>query len=229
MPSRARSPGLGGAYYTTDLTLANTSGGDVTYILKFLGNQVDGMQGPENTFVLEKGKSVTFPDVLKSVFGIDEGFGAIQVALRVNTSLPPHSLAIQAQTSTPGDGGTFGQSVPAVAEGQFIDDLIPRSIVGVREDASFRTNLILANARETETEVDITLISRDGVVLASRRVVLQPLEMTQFTRAARELGVSTDIVGGRILLSTPTISGAFAAYAALIDNVTNDPRTLLPQ
>ncbi len=53
--------------------------------------------------------------------------------------------------------------------------------------------------------------------------------MTQVTRAVRDMGVSGDITGARLVLSTPTGGGAFAAYASVIDNATNDPRTLLPK
>jgi hypothetical protein len=34
---------------------------------------------------------------------------------------------------------------------------------------------------------------------------------------------------GRISVSTATPGGLVAAYASVIDNVTNDPRTLLPR
>jgi hypothetical protein len=53
--------------------------------------------------------------------------------------------------------------------------------------------------------------------------------MTQVTRVARELGVSANVSGARLVLSTPGAGGAFAAYASVIDNLTNDPRTLLPR
>ena len=52
--------------------------------------------------------------------------------------------------------------------------------------------------------------------------------MTQLTRVAAILGVPTlDL--GRLAVSTPTPGGLVAAYASVIDNVTNDPRTLLPR
>ena len=53
--------------------------------------------------------------------------------------------------------------------------------------------------------------------------------MTQVARVVRELGVSSDVSGARLVLSTPTAGGAFAAYASVIDARTNDPRTLLPR
>ena len=53
--------------------------------------------------------------------------------------------------------------------------------------------------------------------------------MTQLTRVVRVLGVAADTAGARLVLATPTAGGAFAAYASVIDNTTNDPRTLLPR
>ena len=37
------------------------------------------------------------------------------------------------------------------------------------------------------------------------------------------------VSGARLVLSTPTAGGAFAAYASVIDEKTGDPRTLLPR
>ncbi len=99
----------------------------------------------------------------------------------------------------------------------------------MREDASFRTNLILANGTEAPVDVDVSLVSEAGAVLGSRRWSLLPLGMTQVSRVVRELGVSADVSGARLVLSTPTAGGAFAAYASVIDARTNDPRTLLPR
>jgi hypothetical protein len=53
--------------------------------------------------------------------------------------------------------------------------------------------------------------------------------MTQVTRVVRDLGVAADVSGARLILSTATAGGSFAAYASVIDAVTNDPRTLLPR
>ena len=235
VPSTARAAGAGGAFYTTDLTVANAGAADTTVQLKFLGHDGDGRGGVEKSFPLAAGRSTTFSDVLGSVFGREADYGAIRV-----TSASPSVRAL-AQTSTPGFGGTFGQSVPASMAGDLVVVGTPRSIVAVREDGSFRTNLILANATEASVDVDYTLYAADGTVLlaplpgrkagiqsASGRVTLAPLGMTQVSRVVRNLGVSGDVSGARLVLSTATAGGKFAAYASVIDNVTNDPRTLLP-
>ena len=228
LPSSAHSPGAGGAFYTTSLSIGNRGSAEAKYTLKFLGNNSDGTTGPESAqFVLGGNQSVTYDDVLASVFGQGDGaYGAIRVSADVAT------LSILGQTGTPDPtrpGGTFGQSVPAFGAGDLITTGAVRSIVGIREDGSFRTNLILTNAGTADVKVTGTLLSSSGVVLGAGDWTLPPLGMTQVTRVVRDLGVTANIRDAQILLTTSTSGGSFAAYASVIDNVTNDPRTLLPR
>ncbi len=82
-------------------------------------------------------------------------------------------LVVLGQTSTPGFGGTFGQSVPAMELQDLISAGKPRSIVAVRDDASFRTNLILCGTTEfVSVDVDVTLVGPDGTVLGTKRYTL---------------------------------------------------------
>ena len=224
LPSSARASGLGGAFYSTDLAVSNTGAAEATLTLKFLGHDADGTGGAERSFSLAAGKGVTYTDVLGSVFGVTSGYGAIRVASSTT------SLAVSGQTWTPAaGGGTFGQSVPAFGDADLIRPGSARTILGIREDALFRTNLILASASAAPLDIDLSLVAESGATLASRRIPLPPLGMTQVTRVVRELGVADGVAGARLLLSTPTAGGAFAAYASLIDATTNDPRTLLPR
>jgi hypothetical protein len=223
LPSSAHAPGSGGAFFTTDLTIANTGAGDVTYTLKFLGNNTDGRPGAERTFTLAAGRSASYRDFLGTVFSLTNAFGAV----RISASAP--TLAILSQTSTPFASGTVGQVIPVAPGSEFITAGTSRSIVGVRENASFRTNLVLANATEVPLDVDVAVVDESGAPLASQRFSLPPLGMTQATRVVRAIGLGGDVNGARLVLSTPTPGGAFVAYASLIDNGTNDPRTLLPK
>jgi hypothetical protein len=54
LPSSARLAGLGGAFYTTDLTVANTGVLPATVVLKFLGNGIDGSSGPERSVSIRR-------------------------------------------------------------------------------------------------------------------------------------------------------------------------------
>jgi hypothetical protein len=223
LPSSARWPGEGGAFWTTDLTVANTGDAEAKVYLRFLGHDADGRGGEERSFPLSPGVSTTRPDLLGTVFGFGEAWGGVQLR-----SASP-SLVATSQSSTRGGGGTFGQSVPLVPEAELIRSGATRTILAVREDAAFRTNLVLANATEAPLLVDVSLVSEGGTPLGSRRYELLPLGMTQRTHVVRELGVAAEVSGARLVLATPTAGGAFAAYASVIDAKTNDPRTLLPR
>jgi hypothetical protein len=228
LPSSAKAPGKGGAYYTTSISIGNRGNAEARYKLKFLGNNGDGTTGPESAeFVLGPNQSVTYNDVLGSVFAQGDGsYGAIRLAANVG------SLSVLGQTSTPDPtrpGGTFGQSVPAFGASEWITSGNIRSIVGIREDSSFRTNLVLTNAGTTEITISGTLLSTSGAVLGTKSWTLPPLGMIQDGPIAPNMGATGAVVDAQLLLSTSTTGGSFAAYAAVIDNVTNDPRTLLPK
>lgn len=222
VPSSARSPGAGGSFYTSDLVLANP-GGDATVTVRFLGHDRDGRAGEAASFVLAAGASRTFSDVLSSLFGEAEAWGALLV------SSEEPSLIVLAQTSTPSGSGSFGQSVPAFGDGERLSAGGSRTIAGVRENASFRTNLVLSNAGDVVAEVDVALLGEDGETLARKRFVLPPFGMTQVTRVVRDLGFSGIVAGGRLVVSTSSAGASLAVYASLVDNTTNDPRTLLPR
>lgn len=225
VPSTAHASGAGGAFYTTDVTLANGDPADAGVTLRFLGHDQDGTAGPERDVVVKAGATLRFRDVLGGLFGIPAGYGA----LLVKSSSP--GLVVSSETSTPAPGGgTFGQSVPAFPASAFARPGSSRWLGGIRDDASFRTNLVLANPTDVPVTVHVELRSAAAAPLGSGDWLLPPHGMTQAGRVVETLlGPGIPLPDGQLVLSTPTPGGAFVAYAAVIDNVTNDPRTLLPQ
>jgi hypothetical protein len=221
VPASARSQGRGGSFYTTELTISNTGTVDATVEVRFLGHGHDGRTGPLATLQIAAGASVTISDVLDELFGVASGYGALRISSNVTT------LVVEAATSTPAaDDGTFGQGHGGMGRDDLGREGRSRSIAGVRGDDDFRTNLAITNATERSLDVDVVLRSREGAELGRQRHHLEPLEMRQLDDAPHVLGGQGAITGARIVLSTPTPGGAFAALATLIDNRTNDPRVL---
>ena len=109
LPSSAHAQGANNAFYTTALTVTNTGSVAANLTLKFLGHDQDGRTGAEVTRVVPAGQTVTYDDVLSSLFGVSGGFGAIRIVADTN------NLKVVSQTSTPPPSGvgTFGQAVPA--------------------------------------------------------------------------------------------------------------------
>lgn len=229
LPSAARFVlGAGGTQWMTSITVANPSAAGAVVRFKFLGHDADGTAGPETDYAVNAGAVDFFGLALLPLFGIPEGYGAIRI-----TSTTA-GLAIQSETWTPGPGstigfggGTLGQTVPALGLPDFAT-AVPKTLVPIREDDAFRTNLVLANATEIPVTAHLSLFEADGTLIGGRDIDLPPLGMTQINHIASALGAATLFVG-RISVSTTTPGGLVAAYASVIDNATNDPRTILPR
>ena len=224
LPSSARSPGAGGTFFTTELTLSNPGAFAAEVEVRFASHDGDGSGGPARSVALAAGASRRWSDVLGTLFSIDEGWGALHVTSASG------GIVASGQTTTPAaGGGTYGQSVPAAGPAEWIGRGAPRSIPGIREDASFRTNLVVANPGVSEVVVALELVAEDGARLGAGTVTLPPLGMTQLSRVARVLGAEGDVAGARLVLEPAAAGGTVAAYAVLIDAATGDSRTLLPR
>jgi hypothetical protein len=227
LPSTAHLSGAGGAFWTSDVTVHNRSGAAASFTLKFLGNNADGRGGPEKTFSISANQTITYADVLASVFGVSSGWGALQMLSTTD------QLAMRSRTFTPAaGGGSFGQAVPGVQDRNLLSDATtPRAVlIGLREDASYRTNLVLANGSPVQVTLVVTATGSDGTALGSKSYTLPPLGMTQassFLLQPEFGGQSRTDASAAIQSATP--GGSFTAYATVIDNVTNDPSTVLPQ
>jgi photosystem II stability/assembly factor-like uncharacterized protein len=217
LPSSAHSNGANGAFYTTNVAVANVGAAPASFTMKFLGNNQDGSSGPEQTFNLESGKSVTYLDVLGSVFHQTSGFGAIRI------TSDTASLNVVSVTSTAGFGGTLSQTIPAVFSSNLIPAGSSRSILYIREGDGFRSNLVLASNADVSTTVDAALVSPAGATLAAKSYPVLPNGMTQINRIVRDMGFSGSITGARLVLSSSTPNAAFTAFASVIDEITNDP------
>ena len=219
LTSSARVQGAG-AFWQTDLSIRNTGTSSANVTMKFLGHSGDGRGGPERYATILAGQTQTWRDILGGLFGLSSEYGPILVR---STSA---SLAILGQTWTAGGAGTYGQSVPVLATGELIG-ATPRSILGVRQDTFFRTNLMLANATESTASVTIQLVSTGGTVLATKTVSIGPLSRAQYN-VGTDFGY-TNLSDAVFVISSPTAGAAVGAYASVIDSGTADPRTLLPR
>lgn len=117
--------------------------------------------------------------------------------------------------------------VPAPPPPPLIAGGSTKTIIGIRENSSFRTNLILSNGFESPTDVSVALYLDDGTLASTKSYYLEPLSIHQVTQVVRDMGNGTDVSWARLVV-TPS-PGAVAAYATVIDNRTNDDRTLWPQ
>lgn len=218
LPSSARVQGAG-AFWTTDLTVANSGTSSTSVAIKFLGHEGSGVSGQERFYTIPARGTSTWPDVLGLMFTRDADYGPILIR---STST---SIVAQGQTWTASpSGGSYGQSVPAISAAEAAGTT-PRTIAGVRQDAQFRTNIVLANMKESEAAVALTVLLSDGTIANIYNTTLGPLGFKQ-VNLANDLGI-TNFSGGSVVVSSSTNGAQVAAYASVIDSTTADPRTIL--
>jgi len=226
VPTAARVGGAHGSFWTTDLTVHNRGPEAATATLRFLGNGDDTRGLPQTTLALDANQSVTIPDVLASAFGLGEAFGALEVVSGSG------ALVVRSRTSSGGLEGSVGDNVPGVPRRAFFGDQTSPSpvLTGLREDEAFRSNLVLVNGVDAPVTVAVTALDGSGAVLGERSYALPPRGMLQDSRflARPELG-GAPRTGVSVRIATTTPGATFTALATVIDNVSNDPTTVLPQ
>jgi hypothetical protein len=122
-------------------------------------------------------------------------------------------------------GGTFGQGLPGVPADRMIPTGVTKRIIFMSEDDDFRANLGCVNGAAAEVVVAIDLYDSDGAKLETRYMVLPPYSNWQFN------GIFQDYapVNGYVEVRTNTPDAAFTCYGSVLDNLTSDPTTVLPQ
>jgi sugar lactone lactonase YvrE len=226
VPSTAHSSGADGSFWTSDLTVHNRGPVPVSMTLKFLGNNTDGTGGPEKVLTLDPYQTITYVDVLSSVFGISDGWGAVQALTNSD------QLTVRSRTSTLLAGGRVGDGVPGVRQSAFFTEQTSPSpvLTGLSEDNRSRSNIILVNGTTAPLDIRVYAIDSSGAAIGSKTYTLRPLGMVQDSRflTGEEFGGQprTDVT---VIISSPTPGAAFTASAVLIDNASNAPTTVLPQ
>jgi hypothetical protein len=146
--------------------------------------------------------------ILNDVAGFLGGPGTFGL---FRADVPPNALPF-ARTSTPGQGGSFGQFVPFRQATASAGTVMP-----IESSYSFRTNIGIANLSDVTSSFRVILHDASGATIATRDLLLQPLRLAQFP--------VQDLIG-----SVPLRSGSAAIqsavpvllYASVVDNASGD-------
>ncbi|HEY6066818.1 MAG TPA: hypothetical protein VIY96_11725, partial [Thermoanaerobaculia bacterium] len=155
-------------------------------------------------------------DVLGTLFHVSETYGALAVE-----STDFAKLVVSERISTPSANGTgtVGQQVDAIPDEGFFSR---GSILGLRQDSSFRSNVGLFNPEPFWTTVTLTLRRGDGSPIGETRLAVPPLGYVQRNLAV--LFPDVEIPDGESLtLALVSRDVDVFAFAAVIDNVSQDP------
>ncbi len=218
VPAAAHIPGVGGAAWRSDLEIKATGPGGATFAISLLEQGRDNDSPLRLTATVGPGQSVRYVDVIRELFG-HEGAAAL--------SITPISGRVFGTSRTYDDSpnGTHGAFVPVLpvtGAASFGDEAVILQLSSSpAQDVGFRTNLGVVNLTAEPLMVKIDLFHAGGSSIGTLNRHLEPREYNQINDIINRVG-GTGVADAFAVVTTPTIGGAFVAYASVIDNATQD-------
>jgi hypothetical protein len=211
----AHGEGANSSQWRSKLALLNTSDVIASATVSFVqGSGTDSMDVD-----LMPGELVAWDDVAVDLFGADDSSGSI----RVDTDRP---VVVTARTYNQSPGGTFGQFLPGVLQG----DTLTSGQVGVlsqlANNAQFRTNIGFINLGDEACRVEVTLYDSLGDQTGSPRTIrIDPSGWKQDNDILNRAGAGEHdnaYAKAEVLTEGCTVWG----YASVVDGGFGDPTTI---
>jgi predicted GH43/DUF377 family glycosyl hydrolase len=224
IPAAAVAEGSEGAFFQTDVDVSNADSRMAEYQFLWLPRGEDNSEPTTSEiFTLEAGMCVRYANVLTEVFGLEpNSFGALAI-----TSSSPDLLAMS-RTYNLGQadaGGTFGQAMPAITTGEFIEHGETRRLLFGTETTDMRTNIGCQNGNDATTIVYLDLFDDQGTSLGRKTMMLRASGNDQINR----IFDGYQPVNGYVDVSVALAGNRAYCYGSVLDNVTSDPTTIPPQ
>jgi hypothetical protein len=224
IPAAAVAAGAQGAFFQTDLEINNTGTDEAQLTVQWLPRGEDNSEPiVSNVIELGPGESERFENVLTELFGLEpDAVGALRLVATTG------SVIGMSRTYNSPDGkasGTFGQGLPAIRSTEMISGTEPRRIIFLSEDPDSRANVGCVNGSSEEVQISLAMHNARGELLDTRIMALGPFSNNQINRIFRDF----QPVKGYVEVSAGSQDAFYFCYGSMLDNVTSDPTTLLPQ
>jgi hypothetical protein len=221
VPVVAHNPGLNQSQWRSDLGLLNTGSVTANVQITFYGGG-----GVTNTTYVPAGTQSILTDVVGQLSV--NGQGALEIISDQPLKVTSRTYNQVSSDATCYPNGTQGQDYPALAES---DGLAPGQsayLAGLTENASFRCNIGLVNVGPGLASVLVELYNGAGTKLGDYAVLLTAGLWVQDIQPFRSRLGQTAMDRGYAKVTVLSGSGVFA-FASVVDNLTNDPTTVIMQ
>lgn len=216
LPGVARVTGLGMTLFSSDISFANAGDSFATVTVTFLERERDNTIGaPSVTFALGPRETRQFDDALAELFGRSETYGALKIVSSTDAGILVSERISTASTTT---GGTVGQQVDPVTASSLLER---GSLLGLRQDSEFRSNVGLFNPAAAPASVHLALKSATGETIATTSVSLPPASYVQKSVAALFPG-APPAAGQVYTVAVDAGSSRIFPFATIVDNVSQD-------
>ena len=220
LPGVARAPGAFGSLWRTDVTIYNPDAAQQQVEVRYVGlREVAATATRSVTLTLQAGEIRFLPDVLQSVFGMNEGGGALHL-------IPTTAINAFGRTYTRSGEGTYGFGMLAIDEFNASGPRFPLTFAGAFPGDHFRTNILITDTSGRGTEATLNAYGVTGAIGSTGHSIFAPAgSINQFNGLGPMLNVLPRESGG--LRVQPTSGTAIVTVVAM-DNRTNDPTYFPP-
>jgi len=226
IPAAGLAAGEAGSFWTTDLEVNNPSDGPMTYHLWWLPRGEDNSQPmTSDLFSLATGEGRRHANVLSEVFGLDPDdapLGALAIAADGEDAFAMARIFNQPDA---GGGGTYGQSIPGVSAKGMVFANERRRILFMSENDEFRSNLGCQNGSAASLRINLEIFDISGMLRGMKTMDLPPYSNGQINRILRDWAP----IDGYVDVWSTAPEAAFICYGSVLDSVSSDPTTVLPQ
>ncbi|MEP6994959.1 MAG: hypothetical protein ABI968_10595 [Acidobacteriota bacterium] len=214
LPAMARITGVGGTLFACEFTLFNVSESSNNVTLTFFERERDNTNGAKTaSVVLGPRETRLLTDALGSLFGLSETYGSLKIE-----SSDPVVVSERVYSTPPTTAGTVGEQVNPIPPDGFSAHA---SILGLRQDDTFRSNIGLFNPNPDAVSVILTLRRPSGEILGDTTVALFPYGFAQRNLSALFPSVVFP-PGEPLTLAIDAGTSPIAAYGIIADNVSQD-------
>ena len=232
-PAAGRGPGAAGSFWKTDLWVKSAPGTTVTLEFHISDSATDAAAATARV-VVDHGV-LFLPDVMKSTFNLDQGFG--NIVLRAS-----NALSAQIRVYTSSGTGAYGASFMAMPTSMSMrgsggmmdgDDLYQLYVLGLQPVPRFRVNVNISNAGSSAISGVADILDADGLAPNGSPVSL-PFSIRAYSshQFGNVLAGLTSRLGDgsamqlRVRLNDGS-TGMMMVIVSVVDNDTNDTYTIV--
>ena len=230
IPSAGHLDGIG-SHWQSDIRVTNAGFKSTRYRLTFTpsGGTAQGVKQTDIT--VDAGATTALDDIISNWFGLgtlgDGANGMLEILPLddpANTSL---TTVASSRTYNVTGNGTLGQYIPTVPFPKFIGKALPNaqaqvlSLQQIAENASYRTNVGLAEAGGAAVNATLSIFNSSGTKLKDVPVQLAAGEQRQLNQLLASNGI--ELADGRVEVKVTGGDGKITAYASVVDSHTQDP------
>lgn len=221
IPVASHGNGLNGSQWRSDLGMLNTTSAIANVQLRFVASTVIS-----STTSVPAGAQSILTDVVGQLGA--SGSAAIEVLSDQPLKVTSRTYNLVPSTAPCYPGGTQGQGYPAILAASALSAGQTAYLAGLTENASYRCNVGVVNTGANSATVLVTLFDGAGDNLGNYTVNLAAGQWTQATQPFLNVAAQTAMDRGYASVTVQSGAGV-AAFASVIDNITNDPTTVALQ